>query len=346
MEQWIPDFNAKCGANLNPYGGGGSGKGIADFIANQVDFAGSDSALKADQAAAAKSQPVRRQRRDQPADGDRADRVGLQPVRRRQADPDRRACWRRSSTARSPTGTTRRSPRSNPGVDAARPGDPVGAPRRGLRHHRELHQVPRPPRPAPGRSTRRSRGPRRAASPRRAADGVSKQIASTDGSIGYVEWGFAQDDGLSVAQIDNGGGAVELTAESAGKAVAAATVAGTGKDLALKLDYATKDAGRLPGHPGHLRDRLLGRQRRQAARCSSRSWATPPTDGQAALDGLGAAPLPAEIQTKVDRLGPGDQLRLGGAADRCPATARPLAGSGRPVRRRPTGGRPLVGRRP
>ena len=43
MEQWIADFNAKCGANLNAYGGGGSGKGIQDFIANQVDFAGSDS---------------------------------------------------------------------------------------------------------------------------------------------------------------------------------------------------------------------------------------------------------------------------------------------------------------
>ena len=55
MEQWISDYNAKCGANLNAYGGGGSGKGIADFIANQVDFAGSDSALNADQASQAKS---------------------------------------------------------------------------------------------------------------------------------------------------------------------------------------------------------------------------------------------------------------------------------------------------
>ena len=27
---------------------------------------------------------------------------------------------------------------------------------------------------------------------------MSKQIKSTDGSIGYVEWGFAQDDDLSV----------------------------------------------------------------------------------------------------------------------------------------------------
>ena len=40
MEQWIADYNALCNANLNAYGGGGSGKGIQDFIGNQVDFAG------------------------------------------------------------------------------------------------------------------------------------------------------------------------------------------------------------------------------------------------------------------------------------------------------------------
>ena len=40
MEQWIADYNALCNANINAYGGGGSGKGIQDFIGNQVDFAG------------------------------------------------------------------------------------------------------------------------------------------------------------------------------------------------------------------------------------------------------------------------------------------------------------------
>jgi phosphate transport system substrate-binding protein len=79
------------------------------------------------------------------------------------------------------------------------------------------------------------------------SDGVSKQIASTDGSIGYVEWGFAIDDGLNVAEIDNGAGAVELTAESAGLAVAAAEIVGTGDDLALSIDYATQEADRLLG---------------------------------------------------------------------------------------------------
>jgi len=130
------------------------------------------------------------------------------------------------------------------------------------------------------------------------SDGVSKQIKSTEGSIGYVEWGFAVDDGLSVAKVDNGGGAVELTAESAGKAVEAATITGTGKDLTLKIDYTTKVPGVYPivlvtyeivcsggnGNLGALLKSFLGYTS---------------TDGQASLEELGAAPLPASIQTKV-----------------------------------------------
>jgi phosphate transport system substrate-binding protein len=76
--------------------------------------------------------------------------------------------------------------------------------------------------------------------------GVAQGISSTPGGIGYVEWSNAKDSKLGVAQVDNGGGAVELTAESAGKAVEAAKTTGTGNDLRLKLDYATKTAGVYP----------------------------------------------------------------------------------------------------
>src|SRR4051794_24041221 len=76
--------------------------------------------------------------------------------------------------------------------------------------------------------------------------GVAQGIKSTPGGIGYVEWSNAKDNNLGVAQIDNGGGAVELTAESAGKALEAAQPAGDGNDLRLKLDYATKAPGTYP----------------------------------------------------------------------------------------------------
>ena len=76
--------------------------------------------------------------------------------------------------------------------------------------------------------------------------GVAQGIKSTVGGIGYVEYSNAKDNNLGVAQVDNGGGAVELTPESAGKAVEAAQPAGQGNDLKLKLDYATKTAGVYP----------------------------------------------------------------------------------------------------
>jgi phosphate transport system substrate-binding protein len=78
------------------------------------------------------------------------------------------------------------------------------------------------------------------------SSGVAQGIKSTPGGIGYIEWSNAKDNSLGVAQVDNGGGAVELTAESAGKAVEAAQPAGTGNDLRLKLDYATKTPGVYP----------------------------------------------------------------------------------------------------
>jgi phosphate transport system substrate-binding protein len=66
------------------------------------------------------------------------------------------------------------------------------------------------------------------------------------GGLTYVEWSYARDNQLGVAKIDNGGGAVELNGDSAGKALTAASPAGEGNDLQLKLDYATKTPGVYP----------------------------------------------------------------------------------------------------
>jgi len=76
--------------------------------------------------------------------------------------------------------------------------------------------------------------------------GVAEGVKTTPGGISYVEWSYAKDNKLSIAQIDNGSGPVELNADSVGKAVAGATRDGQGNDLRLKLDYATKQAGAYP----------------------------------------------------------------------------------------------------
>ena len=93
---------------------------------------------------------------------------------------------------------------------------------------------------------------------------------------------------------------VELTGETAGKAVAAAKQVGTGNDLSLKLDYATKAAGTYPivlVTYNIVCSKYTDPRRARRSRASSTSFAAPTT--QSGLEELGYAPLPKEVQTKV-----------------------------------------------
>ncbi|WP_328361044.1 phosphate ABC transporter substrate-binding protein PstS [Mycobacterium sp. NBC_00419] len=78
--------------------------------------------------------------------------------------------------------------------------------------------------------------------------GVIQAVQATPGSIGYVEKGFATQAGAAVAQIDTGSGPVELTDDTAKKAIDSAKFKAEGNDLVLDLDsiYATKEAGAYP----------------------------------------------------------------------------------------------------
>ena len=297
MEQWIADYNALCGANINAYGGGGSGKGIADFLANQVDFAGSDSALKEDQAATAQSTrcannaalnlpmvtgPIALAYNVSGVDG-----LVLTPEVLSGIFSGSIFTWNDPAIAALNSGVTLPAL----AIQAVHRAEDSGTTENFTKYLKAAAPDawafdPSKSWAAPGGVAAQG------------SDGVSKQIAGTDGSIGYVEWGFAIDDGLKVAQIDNGAGAVELTAESAGKAVEAAEIVGTGDDLSLKIDYGTQEPGVYPvvlvtyeivcsagnGDLGPLLQAFLGYTA---------------TDGQASLEELGAAPLPAEIQAKV-----------------------------------------------
>jgi phosphate transport system substrate-binding protein len=298
MEQWITDYNSKCGANINAYGGGGSGKGIQDFIANQVDFAGSDSALTADQASQAQSQRCA----NDPAlnlpmvTGPIAMAYNISGVDKLILTPAVIAGIYSGSI------TTWNDPKIaaiNPGVTL--PATAIQAVHRaedsGTTENFTKYLTAAAPNDWTYKSGKSWAAPGGVAA--QGSDGVSKQVKSTDGSIGYVEWGFAIDDGLDVAQIDNGGGAVELTAESSGKAVEAAQVVGTGKDLALKLDYATKTPGVYPLVLVTYEIACSAGNTTDVAPLLKSFLGYTATDGQATLEQLGAAPLPASIQQKV-----------------------------------------------
>ncbi|NEB76817.1 phosphate ABC transporter substrate-binding protein PstS [Streptomyces sp. SID14478] len=130
--------------------------------------------------------------------------------------------------------------------------------------------------------------------------GVAAGVKQTAGAIGYMELSYAKD-GVKTVDIDTGASApVKATTENASKAIADAKVVGTGNDLALELNYATKADGAYPitlvtyeivCDKGNKSDTL-------AATKSFLTY-TASDAGQAALSDLGYAPIPTEINAKV-----------------------------------------------
>jgi phosphate transport system substrate-binding protein len=130
--------------------------------------------------------------------------------------------------------------------------------------------------------------------------GVVDGVSATEGGITYVELSYARDAKLGIAKVDNGAGPVELTAESVAKAVATAEQKGTGNDLALSLDYATKEPG---AYPVILVTYEIVCSKGLAADKTAlvKSFLTylAGEEHQSSLTELGYAPLPADLRTKV-----------------------------------------------
>ncbi len=135
---------------------------------------------------------------------------------------------------------------------------------------------------------------------REKSSGVADGVKTTEGSVTYVEWSYARDNGLGIAQVDNGSGPVELTGEAVGKAIASAKSVGTGNDLRLELDYATKTAGAYPIDLVTYEiacSKGLAADKADAVKKFLTYFSA--ADTQATLEEIGYAPLPDEVATKV-----------------------------------------------
>lgn len=133
------------------------------------------------------------------------------------------------------------------------------------------------------------------------SSGVVQAVQATPGAIGYVEKGFATQAGLPMAQIDTGSGPVELTDESAGKAIEGAKFAAEGNDLALDLNsiYGTTAPGAYPlvlatyeivcskGYPA------------DTAAAVKSFLTVAANDGQAGLSAAGYSPLPDAFKGRL-----------------------------------------------
>jgi phosphate transport system substrate-binding protein len=305
IEEVISKYNEKCADVTVNYNPTGSGAGIKQFNAAQVDFAGSDSALKTEGKDGAEPETTQAQKRcaNNPAlnlpmvigpiaiaynvegldklvlDGPTAAKI-FQGTIKTWNDPAIAALNSGAKLPSAPISVFFRSDESGTTenftkyLKAAGGGAWKGEPAK--------------------KWTGTGAGKEKSA-------GVAEGVKSTKNAITYVEWSYAVDNKLGVAQINAGSGPVELSAESAGKALAAAKVTGTGNDLSMKLDYATKAAGAYPiilvtyeiacskGLPAE-----------KTALVKSFLSYFVSNDGQSALTDLNYAPLPEEIRTKVD----------------------------------------------
>jgi phosphate transport system substrate-binding protein len=300
MTQWIKDYQTACPDTTINYGAVGSGQGITDFVNGQTAFAGSDSALNPD-----KGEPEKAAAR---CNGGQA--VDLPMV----AGPiavvfnvsgvsDLTLTPAVLAKIFSGSVTTWNDPaiaELNPGVTL--PSDTITTVHRsdssGTSDNFTKYLA------AAAESDWTYDHGKQWAAPggqgAKGSDGVATAVKNTPNTISYVEYSYATQNNLSYAKIDNGSGAVELTSEAVGKAVAAATITGTGDDLALKLDYATKAAGAYPILlVTYEITCTAGLDSDQAALTKSFLTYTVSDEGQAKLTELGYAPLPDEIQSQV-----------------------------------------------
>jgi phosphate transport system substrate-binding protein len=305
IQQVITDFQtANSGATVN-YNGTGSGAGIKQFNAGQVDFAGSDSALKTEGTDGGKSEADAAKARCNGNDawnlpmvaGPIAVSYNVKGVDKLVLTPDVAAkifkgdikTWDDAAIKAINAGATLPST----AIKVFFRSDESGTTENFQKYLTGAAASVWTDKPAKKWAGKVGEGKPK-------SDGVAAAVKSTDGGISYVEWSFATKNGLGVAQIDNGGGAVELTGDSAGKAVAAAQPAGTGNDLKLKLDYATKTPGVYPVILVTYEivcSKGLAADKTTLLKSFLKFFADPTE--QKKLTDAGYAPLPAEVQTKV-----------------------------------------------
>ncbi|MCY0946017.1 phosphate ABC transporter substrate-binding protein PstS [Streptomyces antarcticus] len=133
------------------------------------------------------------------------------------------------------------------------------------------------------------------------SSGVASQVKSVDGAIGYFELSYASSQSIKTVDVNTGASApVKATGENASKAIAAAKISGTGSDLALKLDYATKAEGAYPIVLVTY-EVVCDKGNKPETLSTVKSFLnyTASDAGQKVLTENGYAPIPAEINAKV-----------------------------------------------
>ncbi|MGI5285717.1 phosphate ABC transporter substrate-binding protein PstS [Nonomuraea polychroma] len=129
------------------------------------------------------------------------------------------------------------------------------------------------------------------------SSGIAEAVQHTEGSIGYVEYGFASNARLSTAKVRNASGQfVALSPQSATKALEGAMIVGDGGDLVVEFDYMATGKGAYPIVLVTY-EITCGQDADPLAQAFLRYAAS--NAGQSYLALYGYAPLPQDLLTKV-----------------------------------------------
>ncbi|MCH0538521.1 phosphate ABC transporter substrate-binding protein PstS [Streptomyces sp. MUM 203J] len=305
MDLWVKNFQAACeGVEIN-YQSIGSGGGITKFTQGQVAFAGSDSALKEDEVAA--SQKICKDGGkgiNLPMVGgpvaigyklDGVDSLVLDAPTLAKIFDSKITKWNDEAIAK-----------LNPGVklpdvaiQAFHRSDESGTTQNFAKYLKAAT-------PEEWKYEAEKSWLAKGGQAANGSSGVATAVKDTNGAIGYFELSYADANKISTVKLNTGAAQpVEATTDNASKAIAAAKVKGTGNDLALELDYATKAEGaypivlvtyEIPCDKGNKAETLPTLKAFLNYTISE--------DGQKVLADAGYAPIPAEIATKIREIVP------------------------------------------
>ena len=299
MTEWIKQYQLACPDATVNYNPTGSGAGIEQFLADQVDFAGSDSALDTDDGEVADAK--------ERCDGNEAWNlpmvVGPVAVAYNVEGLDN-LVLNADVTADIFSGKIKKW--NDPAIAALNsgtdlPDEPITVFYRSdesgtTQNFTQYLQAAAPDKwtEEPSKSwTGTGEGKEKSA-------GVQEATIQNENSITYVEWSYARDGGLGIAQIDNGSGPVELNGDTAGKTLDASKIVGSGNNLEMEIDYATTEPGAYPIVLVTYEIACSkGLAENEAAQVKSFLTYTASDDGQSVLNDLGYAPLPPEVASKV-----------------------------------------------
>jgi phosphate transport system substrate-binding protein len=305
IDVWKTNFGNACSGSSVNYAGGGSGAGVQQFTQGKVQFAGSDSALKPAEVEATKAVCTGGQGIDLPLvaglisivfNVDGVDKLTLDGSTTAKIFDSQITKWNDPAIVALNPGVTL----PDADIQAFHRSDDSGTTDNLTKYFAKASAGAWTA--APGKTWAGKGGQSAAGSA-----GLAAQVKQVKNSISYVELSFAQTNSLKSAAINTGASKpVEATAANAATTFAKAKIAGTGSDLALTLDYATKEEGSYPlvlvtyeivcdkGNKADTLDTLK----------SFLTYAISDAGQQAIGGDKGYVPLPKELSSKIQAIIP------------------------------------------